>query len=195
VSVTDAAGCNASASTLRVPLPVTITKFAASAAKCNAILSWETASETAFDRFDVQYSNDGKSWITVSEVPGKKLQNGASYSYTYAQASGKGLYRLKMVDKDRTFGFSETVSVQTNCGTSAGQITIAPNPTTGIVNVRGVATGAEVRVIDMLGKVVATQIAADAALIINLSSYANGIYNVLVAQDGGWEKVGQIVKN
>lgn len=195
LTVTNSVGCSASTLLASIPLPVTIARFDVNAAKCAAILNWATSSETSFDRFAVQYSADGSSFMTVSEVPSKKAATGSEYSYSYAQTSGKGYYRLKMIDLNGTFTFSETVSVNTSCGTSKGDISISPNPTNGIVNIRGIAAGTQVRIMDMIGKVVANEMSNGSTISVNLGAYANGMYNVLVSQDGAWEKVGQIVKN
>ncbi len=194
VSVSDALGCSATLALTAIALPVKLSDFNGNPSGCAAVLSWETASEMSFDRFEVQYSADAKSFAAVGEVAGKKLQNGSSYTYSYSQPAGKGYYRLKMIDLGGMSTFSETISVQTSCGGSAGEIVIVPNPTSGYVSIRGIAAGTEIRVMDMLGKVVASEVSAGTATTVNLASYADGVYNVLVARNGAWEKAGQIVK-
>jgi hypothetical protein len=195
IKVSNSLGCATTLALNSISLPVKISKFEGSAAKCAAVLNWATASETGFSRFDVEYSNDGDKFMTVGEVESKKQATGSSYSYTYAQPSGKGYYRLKAIDLNGLYSYSEIVKIQTNCGAVAADIIIAPNPTSGNVSIRGIAAGTEIRIMDMLGKVVANEISNGAAITVNLGNYANGLYNVLVAQNGAWEKVGQIVKN
>lgn len=195
VSVSDNLGCSSSLTLASIPLPVTIASFGATANKCSAVLNWSTSSENGFDRFIVQYSTYGSSYMNIGEVASRKSESGSGYAFSYAQTSGKGYYRLKMMDLNGTFNYSETVSVSTSCGTAKGDISISPNPTSGTVNIRGIAAGTQIRIMDMIGKVVANEVSNGNTTSVNLAAYANGIYNVLVSQDGSWEKVGQIVKN
>ena len=96
------------------PLPVTLVSFAVT--KLNAVsqLKWSTTQEVNADRFIIQRSTNAKDWKNV----GEKLANGASsnlinYAFTDPKPlKGTSYYRLKMVDKDKTFAYSSIKSLK-----------------------------------------------------------------------------------
>ncbi|GGH31253.1 hypothetical protein GCM10007423_19990 [Dyadobacter endophyticus] len=99
---------------LILPLPVTLTRFAAVAEGKTALLSWATTEETNSDRFEVERSADGKKWGkigTVASTGESKVL--VDYFYTdNAPLTGQNLYRLKMVDRDDSFAYSAIRNVE-----------------------------------------------------------------------------------
>ncbi|MDP9040799.1 MAG: T9SS type A sorting domain-containing protein, partial [Bacteroidota bacterium] len=97
------------------------------------LLKWSTSLEERTAYFDVQYSADGKQFSSVSSVYAKG--ESSSYSYTHCcPAAGNNYYRLKMVDQDGKFSFSEIVSVKMEEGKSG--VTIFPNPSSDVFVIR-----------------------------------------------------------
>ena len=94
-------------------LPVELGPVRVNAVGNGALLSWVTYSEQDNDYFEVQRSHDGNSFVAIGRVLGV----GDSYerrSYDYHDQNlriGKYYYRLMQVDRDRTFEYSEIVSV------------------------------------------------------------------------------------
>jgi hypothetical protein len=62
-------------------LPVTITHFKATCQGENVLVQWETASETASDRFVVQHSTDGYAYTSIATLTGNGTTN---VTHTYA---------------------------------------------------------------------------------------------------------------
>lgn len=112
---------------LQGSVPIKLSFFVARPDKCDAILNWKTATESNFNHFEVEYSADGFTYIKVGVINGRNMSTGASYGFTYNQLSGPGYYRLKMVDNDGTFKYSEIVLVTTKCKGN-GKILAYPNP-------------------------------------------------------------------
>ena len=111
-------------------LPVTLVAFNVKKEGDNAQLAWSTSAETNSDYFEVQRSLNAKNW----EVLGKVNAHGESsqlFSYNFADAlplrHGNNYYRLKMVDKDRTFAYSEIRQVTFDGNSIVA--TVFPNPT------------------------------------------------------------------
>jgi len=111
-------------------LPVTLVNFIAKREGGNAQLAWSTSAETNSDHFEIQRSQNAKNW----EVMAKVKANGESsqlFSYTFADPlplnNGNNYYRLKMVDKDQTFAYSEIRQISFE-GKSV-VATVFPNPT------------------------------------------------------------------
>ena len=175
-----------------LPLPIRLSAFDGSANKCTAVLSWQTAEAPTFKDFEVQYSNDGSRFETVGTVSSVNVSGGSSYTFNYDQASGRGYYRLKVIDIDGKDTYSKTISIVTSC--DAQQITISPNPTSGNIYVKGIAAGDEVKVMDMVGQIVTSTKSQSDVAMLDLSAYAPGVYEVLVVKGQTAIKAGQVVK-
>ena len=176
----------------RTPLPVKLTAFSGSGNKRNAVLSWVTADEQAFDRFDVQYSTTGNEFATIGQVKNKGNKNGSSYSFNYSQTAGKGYYRLKMVDLDGSSAMSNVISITTNC--TERTIVLAPNPTPGIVHVSGLNAGDKIQVLNANGQTVAQKTAIMNNEEIDLANYAPGLYQVTISGNDEVLKTEKIMK-
>ena len=111
-------------------LPVTLIHFGANAEGGDVYLSWTTTAEENADKFEVQHSKDTKEWVTLGEKKaiGESLASVNQYRFTHSTPSeGQNYYRLKMIDRDGSYQYSQTRSIQWD--RSEG-ITIYPNPTT-----------------------------------------------------------------
>jgi hypothetical protein len=97
-------------------LPVNITYFTTSCIDNVAILQWETASEINSSYFAIERSTDGIHFNEITRIPAAGFSNTASqYSYADTQAhGGTYYYRLRTVDINGQFEFSEIVSVTCN---------------------------------------------------------------------------------
>ena len=109
-------GVTATLAQLTNIVPVEMLTFTASARNSNVQLLWATASETNNQGFEIQRSiNDNDNFVTAGFVDG----NGSSteinyYSFTddpQLIGTNQIYYRLKQVDYDGTFSYSDVVSV------------------------------------------------------------------------------------
>jgi hypothetical protein len=95
------------------PLPVELTSFTAYVQKNSVTLNWSTASELNNNGFEVQRSLLNSEFVTVGFVKGagtSSLQK--EYSFTDQNLSNdKYSYRLKQIDFDGTFEYSDEVEV------------------------------------------------------------------------------------
>jgi hypothetical protein len=90
-------------------------------------LDWSTQYEQNSSHFEVQRSTGGENWSTIGNVTAKGFNNGVT-SYQFKDASpenGTSLYRLKQVDIDGHFYYSDVVRV-TN--TAETEMKMFPNP-------------------------------------------------------------------
>jgi hypothetical protein len=75
-------------------------------------LEWITASELNNDRFDIYSSIDGENWSLVGSVKGvgtSNMQN--NYNFNHRSESNLVYYRLKQVDYDGEYKYSDIISV------------------------------------------------------------------------------------
>lgn len=109
------------------PLPVELIEFSARKVDETTVLTWITESEINNDYFELQRSLDGIAYETISTIDGAGNSNQEIYyKHTdYNPAIGVNYYRLKQVDFDGSFEYSETKSVEFDGG---DDILIYPNP-------------------------------------------------------------------
>ena len=115
------------------PLPVELTYFRAEADDNRVTLNWQTASETNNSHFLIQRRTDKGDFENV----GRKEGFGTSYeAHTYrfqerVSAQGTVYYRLKQVDFDGSFEYSDIKAVKGNNTQKALALSITgiyPNP-------------------------------------------------------------------
>lgn len=114
-------------------LPVELTYFEANSAGSDVTLEWKTASETNNSHFLIQRRLSSGGFENI----GRKAGFGNSYephTYTFrdqVQTKGPVYYRLKQVDYDGSFEYSDIRAVEVNGKQSALELSITniyPNP-------------------------------------------------------------------
>ncbi len=109
---------------LSLTIPVELVSFTASVSGRSVILNWSTATETNNRGFEVEkqiadnmeQSGMGQDWQKIGFVSGYGTTTEArSYTYTDDNAvSGKYYYRLKQIDYDGSFAYSQVVNADLN---------------------------------------------------------------------------------
>ena len=139
------------------PLPISISSFFAKRSTNKVSLSWTTVYEQNAKEFEIQRSSDGKTFETIGVLNATNKATGSTYSYTDMSNSKTTLqYRLKLVDLDGSYKYSEIRSVK-----GLGMLTelnIFPNPSFGEtkVTISDITEGTEVQVMDNAGRIIKT---------------------------------------
>jgi surface protein len=110
-----------------IVLPVTLVSFGATKQESSSLLTWSTTEETNSDRFEIQRSRDGKDWPQIG-VLASSGESTVLKTYRFQDdvpLGGINYYRLKMVDRDKTFAYSRIQSVDFG---SKSMVSIYPNP-------------------------------------------------------------------
>lgn len=112
-------------------LPLVWGSFTAEKSGGSSLLKWITLQESNTDKFVVERSTNGAQFMEIGSVNASgNSASSTSYSYTdNSPTSGVNIYRIRQVDLDGKFSYSENRSV--NFDNIAGIISIAPNPTKG----------------------------------------------------------------
>ncbi len=119
-----------------VSLPVKLASFSVAVKENEALLSWSVENQDAnSSHFEIERSANGKDFSQVAMV---NATNNTKQSYSFTDndpsLSGSVYYRLKMVDKDGQFAYSEIKSVQfANTGFS---VLVYPNPIQSVSKLR-----------------------------------------------------------
>ncbi|ROL61669.1 T9SS C-terminal target domain-containing protein [Bacteroidetes/Chlorobi group bacterium ChocPot_Mid] len=117
------------------PLPVELSMFSAEYKMNNVILNWQTATEVNNYGFEIersvaQISNLFNNWQKIGFVNGHGNSNSPKdYSFIDANPpSGKLQYRLKQIDTDGSFEYSQVVQVETELPKQFSLEQNYPNP-------------------------------------------------------------------
>ena len=94
-----------------------------------ANLGWQSTTEVNFSQYEVEQSANASNWNKIATVPAK----GNNSSYTASAAMSQNTwYRLKMVDKDGSFAYSNAVLLKT---TTKKSIELLSNPVKDVVRI------------------------------------------------------------
>ena len=102
--------------TMGAPVPVELVSFNSSVVGNSVNLKWSTATEINNSGFEVQRSVDNRSYKTLSFINGKGTSTELNH-YSFIDSdlqSGTFYYRLKQIDFDGTFEFSNVIEVNVN---------------------------------------------------------------------------------
>lgn len=125
---------NMSGSTLPLTiLPVTLINFTAQLANEKVWLAWTTKQEENLNYYGIERSLDNKVFEQVALLfPAEDLSNGNNYAYKDPVNNIKAsviYYRIKMVDTDGKYKYSETRTVRMSSANSgSNKLTAWPNP-------------------------------------------------------------------
>jgi hypothetical protein len=173
------------------PLPVELTAFTAARQGSGVLLKWTTAQEKNNARFEVERSADGLKFQTIGKVAGKGTTTAASaYAFTDATPlGGVNYYRLRQVDTDESYRYSQVVAV-----TAAEALLRAayPNPAQQELHVVVGAEPVQWRLLNLLGQPL-REGKAQAQTTLDLSGLPAGSYQLEV-RSGSQRVVRSITK-
>jgi hypothetical protein len=166
-------------------IPVELTSFIANASEGLVELSWITATETNNQGFEVQRSSNGE-FETIAFVDGHGTTT-ESQAYSYSDRNvgvGSYSYRLKQIDLDGRFEYSDIVEVDVPAPAEFGLDQNYPNPfnPSTTINFRlAVDSKVTLKIFDVLGQEVASLVngnlgAGAHQVDFNASALNSGVY-------------------
>lgn len=175
-------------------LPVEMVSFKTERNNKSVLLQWETAQEINNDGFVIEQSIDGRDWKNIGWVAGAgTVESNQVYAFTDNHPeAGMNYYRLKQVDFDGQFSFSEIRTIKME--EVLNNIGAYPNPTKGIVNLSGLDATDDIVKVKVSNAVGKTVLETSGILpTIDLSAFENGRYFIMIQTDNEMV-VEQIVK-
>ncbi len=110
-------------------VPVKLLSFNVTAAGCTALLTWKTNNEQHCKQYDVEFSTDGINYQTAISINSLQSNEASLYQYSYNLNSGSNyFFRIKIINEDGSFFYSEVINQETTCGGAAYSMNISPNP-------------------------------------------------------------------
>ena len=161
-------------------------------------LDWSTHYEQNSSHFEIQRSTDNNTWVSIGTVAAKGFNSGVA-SYQFRDASpeqGISLYRLKQVDIDGHFYFSDVVRVSNSSET---QLKVFPNPVANTAHiylpVAGSGSRYELQIINSNGTIV-RQLTPGIGNVLSLpaNGMAAGTYLVRLLENGVTKQQTMFVK-
>jgi hypothetical protein len=186
------------------PLPVTLTKFSAAKKDCIINAIWSVENELNFSHYELQASSDGITYTTINTVTANNIKNyNSAFDISTQTAQLRGgatiFLRLKMVDRDATFKYSDIVPVNSSCDVKSSFVIYGyPNPVSTETAITIAARGGlfngnyNISIVDMSGRVLVIRNMD----LNNVQSFrfdfgtmlTNGKYMIMVQKLGGEQK-------
>lgn len=167
------------------PVPVTFTKVITTKEACNVNINFSTENEINVDRFEIEVSKDA---VVFERLGMLATHNSRNYNFAFAITdnlkASQLFVRIKSVDKDAHFQYSQTRNVSGSCDDKDASVILFPNPANydtrqftiraqeGLFN--GIFT---VSVADMTGKIMNRKI-------MNLTNASQFVYDAGVLASG-----------
>lgn len=167
------------------PLPIELINFKGFAAKSSNVLQWTTATEINNDYFQLERSTNGYEFTSIATIDGAGNSTSIkNYEFTDENASEKiYYYRLKQVDFDGRFSYSNIISIERNQASNSF-IDVYPNPSnTGIINISTSDDVTEITIYNAVGQVVRKINTAATSNYIQDINIAEGVYIVKALLD------------
>ncbi|MFI5237920.1 MAG: T9SS type A sorting domain-containing protein, partial [Ignavibacteriales bacterium] len=180
-----------------ITVPVELFSFTAIANNNGVILNWSTATETNNSGFEILRSTKEDGWNKIGFVPGHGTTTETQhYSFTDNNvSSGKYQYKLKQIDYDGTFEYSQIVEVEIPFVNEFSLSQNFPNPFNPVTKIKYSipsvrtqrAVSVQLIVYDVLGREIAIlvneekpageyEVEFDAANLLPKGSLTSGIY-------------------
>jgi hypothetical protein len=149
-------------------------------ASCAVNLTWKTTIESNTKSFQIERSSDGISFKSIGEVQSKAVPQEVNvYSFMDRNpGSNHNFYRIRQLTTDNKSTVSNVENVKMSCDAEA--ISVYPNPTEGIVYVKGLTSKGTVKIYNALGQLVIQKEIQNSVEGINMNGVADGFYQIHV---------------
>lgn len=138
-------------------LPIKLESFTATSRTNTVNLDWKVSSEINISKYEVERSNNGTEFKSISSL---SARNSANYSSVdNSPLSGFNYYRLKITENDGRFSYSDVQKVKVD-GKSLSINAVYPNPASDNITLsinNNSSTEAVIQIIDFNGRIVSTR--------------------------------------
>lgn len=180
--------------TMKDALPLNLLSFSARAADDKVTLNWQTAAETNTAFFEIQHGTDAQHLEMIGKLAttgnGRSGKNDYTFNH-YNPAGGMNFYRLKMMDKDGKFKYSEIKKVNFEV---KSEVRMLPNPADNYVILQKVRDYNTVSILNMNGKRLLSKTIEGDDCKIDISSLPRGIYLVQLKSESNSMRM-KLIKN
>lgn len=175
------------------PLPVILLEFKGQFDGKQNLLNWKTGETINLKNFNLQKSSDGQNFETISAIP-SKVSNSTGQDYNFTDAfpfQGYNFYRLKIIDLDNSFAYSEIINVRSKVSKTYIS-SIYPNPVKDVfqVNINSLSRmKARINIIEFSGKEISSKLYSlqEGKSIVNIdaTSFKAGVFMIILKSESG----------
>ncbi|TDH21338.1 T9SS type A sorting domain-containing protein [Segetibacter sp. 3557_3] len=169
-----------------VSLPIKLAAFDINPNGCAVNMRWEASEEINAGFYGIERSTDATNFVEIGQLTATNARTAKNYTFSDNGASaGKVYYRLRMVDKDGKYTYSQIREVALNCS-GKNSVQVYPTVTTGQVTIK-LPQGfenASIAVYNSVGTQVLSEISKTPFRTLNLKSFASGTYFVQIVNNG-----------
>ncbi|MBK6825705.1 MAG: T9SS type A sorting domain-containing protein [Chitinophagaceae bacterium] len=174
-----------------ITLPLRLQTFTGNKISTGNLLEWTTADEINTEKFIIEKSENGTDFVAIREVPANGTGNGA-YSYIHTLTwRGRIFYRLKMIDRNQEFSYSQIISLS-----HKGSVAVSyfPNPVGGSLSLRVLNNdllGTRADLYDVTGKIIQHILLDKTVTTINFQKLPAGLYLLKLADGSSYPLIKQ----
>ncbi len=181
-------------------LPLHLIKFTGALQNGNILLQWQTENEISTKSFNIERSSDGILFTEIGKVQAINASGVNNYGFTDPKIILPiAYYRLKMIDKDDKYVYSNILSFEAH---NLVQASLIPNPANSSSTLSFTTSYVgkyRIEITNFLGQMInhLTGVATVGLNTINLDvhNYANGVYNISIVDAENTRTNLKFVKN
>lgn len=161
-------------------LPIKFLGITARLENNNALINWQVAKDDGTGKYEIEKSIDGRSFTSITTVRAASRSTYSSSDNLQA-ATGIIYYRIKGTDAQGKITYSNTAILKLDGNID---ISLYPNPAINSLQLAGVQTNADIRIVNAEGKVFINKRVTAQSMGIDVSSLKPGWYMLQVIKDG-----------
>ena len=180
-------------------LPVSLISFSGVNKANKNILQWKTATEINSSKFDIERSTDGNNFQRVGTIASSNAPNGDSYRFDddiIHYPATKLYYRLKMIDKDGSFKFSNVINIHVEARQE--KILLAGNIVDHFIQMVSPSSllvkPIQADIVNPQGMVMVSKTISGTTSTLLVSQLSPGQYYIRFSQEGKWLQTEKFVK-
>lgn len=162
------------------PLPLHLVSFSCTSNGNSTILQWQTADEVNTHSFEVERSKDGVNFTAIAKVAAANVAGTNLYAYTDGATQQTAFYRLKMVDEDGSFTYSNIIKAEAG-GNS--KLSVFPNPVTNFISVAGTGAKGYLEITNVQGITLKRLPITGNSQTFSMAAYPAGVYILKYTSD------------
>lgn len=132
------------------PLPLQLLSFTGQQEGAYNLLRWTTTAERNTGRFEIERSVDNRHYTVSGSIQAAAQEGTHRYQYREEATGRDTWYRLKMLDRDGSYAYSEVVLLRTQAAT--GTLNLYPNPAIDRLFTGGLTGTVDYQVTDLAGR-------------------------------------------
>ena len=160
-------------------LPLTVTNFTGQLRNNTTTLHWIITSEGHLQQYEIEYSNDGAKFTGIGTV---SAQHKTCYAFEHNIFENKNYYRLKLVNKDGSFTYSNIITISQ---TSGAALNVFPNPANNfvVIDVEKLIVGQRIQILNSDGKMVVQMKVVNHSNRLTIKNLPTGLYQAQLTEN------------